>query len=63
MPEQYGAVFGSRRNVAVGGDIALRATHARHYAVVAEDYLYYFSGFCAENSETIVPESGRDEEP
>lgn len=42
MPQQYGAVFGSRRDVAVGGDVALRATHARHHAVVTEDYLYYF---------------------
>lgn len=63
MPQQYGAVFGSRRDVAVGGDVALRATHARHHAVVTEDYLYYFSGFCAEDSEAIVPESGCDEEP
>lgn len=43
MPQQHGAVFGSRRDVAVGGDVALRATHARHHAVVTEDYLYYFS--------------------
>lgn len=43
VPQQHGAVLRARRDVAVRRDVALRATHARHHAVVTEDYLNYFS--------------------
>lgn len=43
MPQQHGAVLWTGRDVTVGGDVALGATHACHYAVVTEYYLNYFS--------------------
>lgn len=41
VPQQHGAVLRARRDVAVRRDVALGARHARHHAVVTEDYLNY----------------------
>lgn len=63
MPEQNRAVLRPRGDVAVRGDVALRAGQARDHAVMPEDDLDDLGGLGREHPEGVVPEAASQDEP
>lgn len=61
MPQQNGAIGRARRDVAVGGDVALGPRQTRNDIEVAEDNLHYFCRFSQIDAETVVPETARNQ--
>ena len=63
VPKEYGAVFRSGSDVAVGCDVALGSAQTRDDSKMAVDDLDDFGRVRGEDAETVVPETGCHEEP
>ena len=63
VPEEDGAVLATRHDVAVAGVVTLGPGQAGDHAPVAEDDLSDLRCLSREDTETVVPESSRDDKP